>query len=337
MNPSATSDFDLNLKNVVVQFELPFMLRVVDAIKMETRRDEYQEYVFQINGIPAMVRFEKKLKENGGMGVATEDRRGLLSNSIVQVWFDKQFFKVYKVDQYKKHAQLFMAASVMYVNKFTEKYAEVTKSFWIYPVSVKDTALFNLIGRYKDGTDDPFHYGTLGTGLGLGSLLTQDQDRQLREDLAQNRPLDNIQKLAFTARDHLEGGDYWMASLTIEIVFESKFARILNIAFTNQGLSTQDVEGKFQLRHGYPRSITNLVKTYLRDLACLQVEETSCVLHQEYINWCHDARDLRNDIAHGITLNISQNQAINSFNAIKNFLNAIEPHLPDESHTEILI
>lgn len=65
------------LKNIVVEFDLPFVLRVVDSIKRETVPDGYQHYFSAINGIPAMLRFEKRLRDLGGIQVATEDKIGL--------------------------------------------------------------------------------------------------------------------------------------------------------------------------------------------------------------------------------------------------------------------
>ncbi|MBN4051390.1 hypothetical protein JYU16_01100 [bacterium AH-315-M05] len=329
---------EINLKNVVVQFELPYVLRVVDSIKKETQSDGYNDYIFPINGIPAMLRFEKKLKRHGRMSIATEDRRGQLSCSIVQVWFDKQFFKAYNVPkEYKKCSHLFMQASIAYVNRFTGKYAEATSSFWIYPLNVSDIPMFNLMGRYTDGKDDPFHQGTLGTGVGLGKVVTPEQDKKIRDDLLNGELVDNLQRLSFTARNYLETSDYWLACLTIEILFETKFARMLNNAFTNEGLTDSEIENKFKYSDGRSRSITNLLKTYVTELCGIDIDNVSCEFNQEYIDWCNDARDLRNEIAHGKTLSVSKDKAIRAFTSVKKLLTAIEKKLPDTATTEILI
>ncbi len=53
------------IRNLIVQFDLPFVLRVVDSIRQETVPENYEHYVFEYDDLPMMVRFEKKIRDLG--------------------------------------------------------------------------------------------------------------------------------------------------------------------------------------------------------------------------------------------------------------------------------
>ena len=119
------------------------------------------------------------------------------------------------------------------------------------------------------------------------------------------------------------------------MLFEAKVARILRLAFQRQGLTEPEIDEKFEMRDGIPRSITGLLKTHLPDLTGISVDDNQHPLGQAYAQWCVKARDLRNDIAHGKSLRVSQIQAQEAIIAVREFLTQIEALLPDRHRTKI--
>ncbi len=323
------------LKNVVVTFDLPFVLRLIDSVHLESRPADYQDYIFPMGGIPAMLRFEKKVRPLPGIQIAMEDRRGVLTYSVVQVWFDQQFFQAYGVQtNYQEHAELLKEAAIAYANRFLDLYRDVTGFHWIRPVPEQEVPIFNMLGIRRDGTRIPFAYSTTGTGVGLGSQLPSAQDNQLRAQLVSGGSPDPLQRLAFVVSNLMTGEDYWSAALAIEILFEAKVAGMLRRAFQTRGLSESQIDRKFVNSSGNPRSITNLLTTYIPKLTVSTLNAHS-PLGLRYQKWCAAARDLRNDIAHGKKISISKRQARDAIDSVRDLLDQLGLLLPDDTTTRI--
>lgn len=313
------------LKNVVISFDLPFVLRIVDSIRKETTPDGYQQYQAAVRGIPIMLRFEKKLRDLGGVKIATEDRRGLLNYSTAQVWFDKRFFEAFGVkEDYRSNADQFFEYALEGVNRYLELYRRATGSFWIRRVKPSEIASTRMVGIRWDGKEDPFLKGTLGTGLGLGSLLSPEQDRSIRHGLAAEWVPEELERFGYLVDELLDQEDYWGAALAVEIYFEAQFARLLRRVFVVKGVPENQIDDKFELPNGFSRSITNLLKTYVLELAGVKVDDPSTALGQAYGKWGSDARDLRNDIAHGKQLEIRRTQALAAVASVHGLMRALD-------------
>ncbi|MBI4298798.1 MAG: hypothetical protein HY666_03465 [Chloroflexi bacterium] len=270
---------DSLLKNVVVTFDLPFVLRLIDSVHLDSRPTDYQDYIFPLGGVPAMLRFEKKVRSLPGIQVAIEDRRGVLTYSVVQVWFDQQFFKVNEVQtNYQVHTELLKQAAITYVNRFLDLYRDITGCYWIRPVHEEEVPIFHMLGIRGDSTRIPFAYSTVGTGVGLGSQLPSAQDNQLRAQLVSGEVPDPLQRLAFVISDLMTGEDYWSAALAIEILFEAKVARMLRVAFQTELLSEGQIDRKFVRSDGNPMSITNLLTTYIAQLTGSKLDTNSPIV-----------------------------------------------------------
>ncbi|MBU1753300.1 hypothetical protein KKG56_05530 [bacterium] len=324
------------IKNVIVQFDLPFVLRLVDSVNQETTPESYEQYTTGINNIPAMIRFEKKLRDLGGVQIATEDRRGLLNYSVVQVWFDKHFFEKYPFGNYRERSNEFIEAAIILTNHFLDSYRDATSSFWIRPIKRSELAAIRFIGLHHDGSQDPFTLGSLGTGLGLGALITKDEDKRIRERLTSGERTDELQRLAYVVTDLFDKEEFWSAALSIEIFFEAKVARILRQAFQKEDLSENEIDEKFEYSNATPRSITNLLKTYVPELTGVSIDDSSHSLGQSFENWCMYARNLRNDVAHGKILSVLPSQAHKAILAVDNFLKELEILTPDICSTHII-
>jgi hypothetical protein len=313
------------LKNVVICFDLPFVLRVVDSIQKETTPEGYQQYFAKVNGIPMMLRFEKKLRDLGGLKIATEDRRGLLNYSTVQVWFDRHFFRAFGVQEnYFSHSDRFIAFALEGVNRFLELYRLATDSVWIRRIKRSEIPAIRIVGRGWDGKENSTTLGTLGTGLGLGSLISVEQDREVREGLVSEWVPDDIERFGYLVDSLLDYEDYWAAALAVEIYFEAHFARLLREIFAKQGVPETEIDDKFEMANGFPRSITNLLTTYVRQITGGSVDDESTTLGQAYQKWASDARDLRNEIAHGKRLAVTRAQAAAAVAAVDGLMEALD-------------
>ncbi len=313
------------LKNVVITFDLPFVLRVVDSMRKETTPDDYEQYLAAVRGIPMMLRFEKKLRDLGGIQIATEDRRGLLNYSTAQVWFDKQFFNAFGVkEDYRSNADDFFAYALEGVNRFLELYRHATDSFWIRRVKPNEIPSIRMVGIRWDGKEDPFTKGTLGTCLGLGSLIDPEKDRLIRRGLASEWMPDELERFGCLVDLLLDQQDFWGAALAAEVYFEAQFARLLRHIFVVRGVPESELDRQFETPQGFPRSITSLLKTHVRELAGVQIDDASTQLGQAYLRWASDARDLRNDIAHGKQLSIREPQARAAVSAVQGLMRALD-------------
>lgn len=313
------------LNNVVVQFDLPFVLRLVDSIRGDSQPDGYEQYVFPIAGIPTMLRFEKKTRNLRGVHIATEDRRGLLSYSQVQVWVSPHFFERFPVEgNYRQRADELIDHALESVNRFVEAYRKVSGSFWLRPIRRREVPQFHLVARHQDGSEDRFITGTLGTGRSLGSLLPDEKDQRLRQLLNSEWRVDDVQRLAYMGTTLLDREDSWNSALVFAVLFEARFARLLRTAFQQRGLSDADMDAKFEYDNGRPRSVTNLLYTYVPELHGVDLDDQATELGEAVSSWKSAARDLRNEIAHGRVLNVSLAQAVEAAQAVKGLLAILE-------------
>lgn len=327
-----------SLRNLVVNFDLPFVLRLADSIEKKSVPEGYEHYIVHLGELPAMLRFQKKVRDLGGVQIATEDRRGLLSYSTVQVWFDRKAFLHLPIRaNYRERAPEFLHLALAFVNRFVDVYRTVTGSFWLQTVRARDVASVTFIGLGEDGAKDSFLMGTLGTGLALGSIVRDKDDEGLRRLLAEGYTPDELQRLAYVVAALFDQEEYWSAALAAEILFEAKVSRILRHHFAQQGLSPSDTEARFDRPDGTPRSVTNLLKTYVLSLARVDPEDATTPLGQKWQPWFNDARGLRNEVAHGRSIEVSQAQARDALTAVAGFLSELEKLLPDVRPTEIII
>jgi hypothetical protein len=289
-----------------------------------------------------MLRFQKKLRDLGKVMVATEDRRGLLSYSVAQVWFDGRFFARFPFNEsYKERSEDLIAMSLRFVNRFIDAYRDVTRTFWLPVIKRRDLARITFVGIYGDGRQDHLGAGTLGTGIALGSMISNQEDKLIRKILVEGMVFDEIQRSAYVVADLLDKEEYWSAALLAEILFEAKFARILRLAFAAQGLSAADIDAKFEdKKRGMPVAIRKLVRTFIPELTPVSLNDLDNPNHpvgRAFQAWDVKARELRNRIAHGESLSVSGTEAMEAIGAVKDFLAQIQNLLPDRFPTTILV
>ena len=148
------------LRNIIFQYKIPFGFDLLDCLE---QNDEGKPYIIVINGVPAKIHFKRiygyRYGENGGINIApysrvTEDRSGILSHSIIQIWFDKQTFDSDKYDKklLKILPDQLLGESIIYLNKFIRIYKSITNQFWIRQIVKKD--IFNIDVFFVDENDN---------------------------------------------------------------------------------------------------------------------------------------------------------------------------------------
>ncbi len=322
-----------DLKKIAVQFPLPFVLLLPDTIEKESKPEGYEEYVLAKDRIPAMLRFKKQVREHpSNVGIATMDTKGVLSYSLTQVWFDHRFFEKFGVtEEFTLSRNLLVDSAITYLNRFLDLYRDTTDYYWINPVNRVDIPYFEIFALYSDEPQKYMIQGSLGTGIGLGTLIDEDGLRKRNEI---GYVPDKIQSLIYKVQSSMDEDDYWSAALLTEIAFEAKVARCLRISFKAAGLSESDIDSKLLRANGIPLSITKLIKDHIFDRYNIDLNGNSPIV-VEYRNWYDTARAIRNDIAHGKTLSVSKKEAEDTIENVKRFLNEIEKLMPDQYQTRI--
>ncbi len=305
-----------------VQFDLPYLLRLVDSLSPEGLPEGYKDYSFMCLGaFPVRMRFAKVARDNGGARVWTEDTRGLLCHSQAQVWYDKKFFSKFPiVTSYSERWDEMSGVALALINRFAEVYRELTGAWWIRPIKQSEIMHSTMFILYKDGTKDESKCGNLGTGLGAGKLLSEDIDKELRRRLSSDYRPQPITNFAFSVTDFLDKEDFWSAALTAGVFFEAAFSSLVRSMKRNAGVPEAEVDAWFKRSDGRPRSITSMVKSFAKEVSGTDPEKTSSALHAYYSAWCSDVRDLRNDLAHGSRMELGKDEAHASVEAVNQLL-----------------
>ncbi len=325
-----------NLLKLVVEFDLPFVMRLEDSFDPAKRVKGYLDYVATLHGVPAMLRFEKKTRAIRGSLVAMEDRAGVLNYSVVQVWFDHRFLLFCKIpDDFPAESSTIESAAVDFANRVIDVYRDKTHSYWVRRVSSRDIPGFQMCGFFGDGTKREYYRGTLGMGRSIYANIEPDQDSALRETLIGAGRVDDLQRLSWIVADLFDREEYWTAALAIEILFEAKVARMLRRFYRLSGMPGVDIDGKFlkvQKKKMVPKTISDL----LTDVEGIIAEKlTSAPLVACFDRWKAHARNLRNEIAHGKTIDVPRKLALAAIEAVRDFLAELERRLPDETLTRI--
>lgn len=319
-----------SFKNVIVQFDLPFVLRVVDSISGENIPEGYEDYITVINNLPVMLRFEKQVREHGSVAVALEDKHGLLSYSKTQVWFDKTYFRALGLtNEWESKTYDFIDLSITHVNHFLSLYRVAMNAYWIRPISKDEIMSFSFFIRRWDGTgqDHPGLIGSLGTGKGLGSIISDEIDTDIRRHLNLGLKYDDLltfNQIVFESHDRRE---YWASVISAAIYFESSLSRWIRNYYLERGKSDEEIDSIFHHKSSHYRSITNLLKTYLPEITGIDIiNDSDEPLTDAFNNWQQKSCSLRNKIAHGEQIQVSREQSIDCLDAVKHFLNLIKPY-----------
>ena len=191
------SDFNIEeLRNVVLQYKLPIAF---DILNSTDPGDKGEPYLIQIDNIPALIKtkriYDFRWKDGFDMAEFSktdEDRSGILSHSVIQIWFDEQMFNSDKID--KKIISIipdqFIDLSIEYLNKFINIYRRVSDQFWIRNIVKKDIFSYQYILIDKNDNQQPiFKMATKGGVYFNGGKefkLESNKDNLVRNKLLEN-------------------------------------------------------------------------------------------------------------------------------------------------------
>lgn len=161
------SDFNIDkIRNVILQFKIPMAFDVLNCIKKE---DKGKSFLVAIDNIPARISIKRIYEfryRDEGFKVAPfskigEDRGGMLSHSLVQVWFDRQTIDSGKIDKslIRILPNQFIDLSIDYLNKFIKTYKHITNEYWLRPLIHKD--IFNISYLLRDTANNTEHINLL--------------------------------------------------------------------------------------------------------------------------------------------------------------------------------
>ncbi len=214
------------------------------------------------------------------------------------------------------------------LNRFLDLYRRETNSYWIHPINYGQIPHILMVGiKHNGGDEDSYSFTEYGTGIALGSLIDELQDAALRSDLSSNWLPDDLDRFYYNVLDLFDLEDYWSAVLAVEIYFEAKLSRFLRARFSKTGLTEPEIERRFETEKGFPRSATDLIKIYVFGPAGISVSDESHSLAQIFNNWCVNARDLRNMVAHGKKFAVSRDQASLAIRTVNSFISQLIPYL----------
>jgi hypothetical protein len=236
--------FDIErVKNVVIEFTVPFAFDVLNSSKQDHKG---KPYLVVINGIPAQLRFERIYNENSTIENFTiapfskieSDRRGFISKSKIQVWFDKQMIESLSIEPSLLRIQpgQFYAHAIKYVNKFICDYRMITDTYWMREISSCELMgyLYALIDQ--DGNESkcwlPIGSHEVHFNGGNEYELSTEQEDKLRQYLLND--INNLSReLYFGILDNYERMEYNIALIQCATLFEFFVYSELRKRFSN--------------------------------------------------------------------------------------------------------
>lgn len=240
------------------------------------------------------------------VGEVPGDRAGRASFSSVRVIFD-----ISRINP-KNHQNLpfFCHHAVQAINHFIAHYRVIADRPYVGPVTMTVIQRFNLTSEFEDGEQIQQPY-CLGMPLnGMGGAIPDEQDAALRAAIALSVPPSIDETLDTNIRNYLDLQEGRLAVIESAVAFEAWVSRHLREKLLARG--TLDIEKLFLDKRGNPCSITNIAKKLVRLVTGHDFGSTD-----EYAAWSSKVRDLRNDIIHGKCFDVSREQAIQAYDAVR--------------------
>lgn len=156
---------------------------------------------------------------------------------------------------------------------------------------------------------------------GLGGAISDAQDAQLRSAVSMADPVDFLRELDSEIRDYLDLREWRLALIESAVAFEAFVKRYLRERYSRKGLGAPQIEAKFLREDGPPRSVTSLAKKAVQDATGFDFAGAT-----EYRNWEMLVRDPRNELIHGTRFNVSREEAIAAYDAMKAAIRILQAH-----------
>lgn len=266
------------------------------------------------NGVECGLRFLRRANNQSRqgfhlMGAVPGDRVGRISFSSVKAMFDlEQFDEVHHAD-----AAHFVELAVDAVNHFIAHYRVIADRPWVNAVTPQMLGDFQFETVYDDNTRDSYTYGASNGPLeGFGGAIAQESDQALRVAVGAQAPPPIHATLDANIRNNLDLRDWRMAAIEAAVLFEAWLVSAVKARLAVNGLQAADIDARFSRPNGVPHSVTHIAKTLVHEACQLDFQTTV-----EYADWATHARDVRNELVHGLRIDVTRNEAIRAYQSAR--------------------
>ena len=323
---------------VGVEIDLPYLLDLVDSIGFERVPSGYSDYMFAIDQLPVLLRFEKRMDRYAAAHILTDDPK-FLGHTVARCVFDRSFFRRYPIREHhiERETEL-IAASVSILNYFLEAYQAVTGDYGIKPLVTDQLGACRFIGRTRDGHEKPLPMSADVAMPEPEHLIGADQDKKLRQLVAEGYRTGSLQRMAYRARQLYDEQDFTEVALLATRLVEVKVARMIRKAFEAQGLEAEQIEAKFRAEDGSRLETAGLLRRHLGELAGVELSD----LEDEPLGWAFNAwwsvaHKPHRYLLRGRSVEVSSRQAAGALDAARNLISELSARIGDDEPLEILV
>lgn len=318
----------MSLKNIIVQFDIPYHIQVEDSFK------ENQESRFYpvIDEIPAEIRFQSNVDDSGGVavaGTAAGDRHGNLGYSSVQVWFDNQLIEQipddfedelpaedslqFHMGPVRGENKFLIENALGYFNQFLNAYRHVTKFYWIKSLAPHEITRFNIAKKYEDKDTESKTQFVTKSALKSGPLSDEILNK-VNYFSTHGLPDMLFYELILDAEDKIDRGEFNSAIVDSAMMFETWIKSVFEVAAVYNGFSEE--KAKDMITKGGDSDDYLNPKNIITD----QFPKLGYELSEadEFDDWDEHTRKVRNRVVHeGYNANfeearLAQNSAVDA-------------------------
>lgn len=333
------------LKNIIIQFEIPYHIQVKDSFKNNKNGRFYPV----IEDIPAEIRFKSNVEDSGGIaiaGTAAGDRHGNLGYSSVQVWFDNQFIEsmpeefedgppapdslMFHMGPTTGETGYLIENAITYFNKFIQSYRHVSKFYWVKSLAPHEITRFQIVKKHEDGREETQTQFVTKSALKSGPL-SDELLANIRRFTTQGLPEMLFYELILDAEDKIDRGEYNSAIVDSATMFEIWIKSVFEVVAQKNGFSEE--EAKEMITKGGDSdeylSPKNIIMDHFPSLG-YELEKMDC-----FEDWDENTRKVRNMVVHeGYNANfkearLAQNSAAE---AVTQFSMELEDDLKDTKY-----
>lgn len=298
----------MNIKNYIVQFDLPYHIQVQDSFKNNQEKRFYPV----IDDVPAEIRFQSNQEDSGGVavaGTAAGDRHGRLGYSSVQVWFDYRFMNnipddideekpidadpVFHMGQPRGTDRFLIENALKYINKFLSVYRSITGFYWITSISPHEVIRFIIAENMKDGSQDRRTVFYTTSSLKSGPL-DEDKLTTIQSGVQMETPVTIFDELDLDADDKIDRGDYNASIIDSAIMFESWVKSAFQEVAMENGYSREEAQEMIKKGGDSDEFMSpkNIIKDKFPEFGY------DFTTQEEFTHWDERTRKVRNKVVH---------------------------------------
>lgn len=235
------------------------------------------------------------------MGEIPGDRNGRASFSSIRVMFDLTRVQ----EECHWDMTLFCSSAIQAVNHFIEHYRVIADRPYVSSVTLSEIQEFHLTTEFDNGEQQHQEFGG-GSGPlhGFGGALDDSLDSELRDSISRPAPPSIYKAMDANIRDYLDRQEWRLVVIEAAVLFEAWLSTYIRDKFTNNGISSSDIDAKFTKPNSLPKSVTAIASHLVLEATGFDFSASN-----EYTEWASKVRDLRNDLVHGKRFDVTHQEA----------------------------